>query len=220
MSISLPKRKNNSELTRKKILDAAVKHFGAHGYQGASLRNIIAEAGVNLGAANYHFGSKKNVYFSVCERFFRKTHDVRLERMTVASNLPAGREQLRALIRAYIGPHLELVIGNGEHDYGRLIIQMMNDDQLISEELFALEINKVRIRFLEYLRECCPGVDDDVLSRGIGLIVAIMAQISFDPSYRTLTKKSQLEQPVEEIIDLAVAFSFGGLVELFEMNET
>jgi len=77
-----------------------------------------------------------------------------------------------------------------------------------------------RVRFLEYLRECCPGVDDDVLSRGIGLVVATMAQIPFDPSYRTLTQKSQLEQPAADIIDLAVAFSFGGLVELFEMNLT
>jgi len=161
------KRKNNAALTRQKILDAAVKHFGAHGYQGASLRNIIAEAGVNLGAANYHFGSKKKVYFAVCERFFRKTHVIRLERMAAASELPAGRDQLRALIRAYIGPHLELVIGKGEHAYGRLVIQMINNDQLISDELFAVEINKVRVRFLEYLRECCPGVDDDVLSSSL-----------------------------------------------------
>jgi len=213
------KRKNNAALTRQKILDAAVEHFGAHGYQGASLRNIIAEAGVNLGAANYHFGSKKKVYFAVCELFFRKTHIIRLERMAAASELPAGRDQLRALIRAYIGPHLELVIGKGEHAYGRLVIQMINNDQLISEELFAVEINKVRVRFLEYLRDCCPGVDDDVLSRGIGLVVAIMAQTPFDPSYRTLMQKSQLEQAAADIIDLAVAFSFGGLVELFEMSK-
>jgi len=62
------KRTNNAALTRQKILTAAVEHFGKHGFRGASLRNIIADAGVNLGAANYHFGSKKNVYFAVQAR--------------------------------------------------------------------------------------------------------------------------------------------------------
>ena len=45
--------------TRERILDAAEAVFMAHGYEGASMRQITGEAGVNLAAVNYHFGSKE-----------------------------------------------------------------------------------------------------------------------------------------------------------------
>jgi len=209
------KRRNNAALTRQKILDAAVEHFGMHGYQGASLRNIIADAGVNLGAANYHFGSKKNVYFAVLSTYFEKTRETRLELMKQAAELPLGDARVRALIEAYISPHIRLIIEDGEHAYGRLIVQIINDNELITDEIFSIEINKVRLEFRKYLRECYPDVSDDILSRGIGLIVATMAQAPFDPSYRTLTNKSPLNQSSEDLIHIALSFAFGGIKELF-----
>ena len=44
--------------TGERILDAAERLFMAHGYEGTSMRQITSEAGVNLAAVNYHFGSK------------------------------------------------------------------------------------------------------------------------------------------------------------------
>jgi len=220
MAEPMKKRSNNAALTREKILKAAVKHFGKHGYQGASLRNIIADAGVNLSAANYHFGSKKNVYFSVLSAYFEKTRAIRLELMKEAAQLPVGEERLRALIHAYILPHIDLVVGGNEHDYGRLIIQIINDNELIADEIFTREVDKVRLEFRNHLRACYPDINDDVLSRGIGLVVATMAQAPFDPSYRTLTNNSPLNQSVEDLVDIAVAFAFGGMRELFKGKKT
>ena len=45
--------------TRERILDAAERLFMAHGYDGTSMRQITGDAGVNLAAVNYHFGSKE-----------------------------------------------------------------------------------------------------------------------------------------------------------------
>ena len=47
--------------TQGKILDTAERLFGEHGYAGTSLRQIIAEAGVNLAAIHYHFGNKEEL---------------------------------------------------------------------------------------------------------------------------------------------------------------
>lgn len=210
-----PKRRNNAALTRQKILDAAVEHFGKYGYRGASLRNIIADAGVNLGAANYHFGTKKNVYFAVLSLYFEKTRQTRLEYMHEAAKLPLGEVRIRALIEAYVSPHIRLIIKDGEHAYGRLIVQLINDNELITDDVFSVEVNKVRLQFRTYLRECYPDVSDDILSRGLGLVVATMAQAPFDPSYRTLTNETPLKQSAEDLIDIVTAFAFGGIKELF-----
>ena len=45
--------------TKDRILDAAERLFAHKGIEATSLRNITAEAGVNLAAVNYHFQSKE-----------------------------------------------------------------------------------------------------------------------------------------------------------------
>tara|TARA_R110000868_G_scaffold16687_11_gene74224 strand:- start:10018 stop:10650 length:633 start_codon:yes stop_codon:yes gene_type:complete len=58
--------------TKIKILSVATELFSRHGYEGASIREIAREAGVNLAAVNYHFQNKLNLYYKVmdsnCER--------------------------------------------------------------------------------------------------------------------------------------------------------
>ncbi len=50
------------EEKRERILEAAAKEFVAHGYEGASLNQILAEAGISKGAAYYYFDDKADVY--------------------------------------------------------------------------------------------------------------------------------------------------------------
>jgi AcrR family transcriptional regulator len=54
--------------TKQKILDTAERLFGELGYSSTSLRRIIAEAGVNLAAIHYHFGSKQDLLDQVILR--------------------------------------------------------------------------------------------------------------------------------------------------------
>lgn len=53
---------NKSEATKAQIMRAAIRQFTAIGYQGASVRDIANEAGVNIGLIRYHFGSKADLY--------------------------------------------------------------------------------------------------------------------------------------------------------------
>ena len=48
--------------TKQKILDAAEQLIAEQGYAATSLRQIIAEAGVNLASIHYHFGSKDDFW--------------------------------------------------------------------------------------------------------------------------------------------------------------
>jgi AcrR family transcriptional regulator len=54
--------------TKDKILDAAERLFGEQGYSETSLRHIIADAGVNLAAIHYHFGSKEDLLVHLIRR--------------------------------------------------------------------------------------------------------------------------------------------------------
>ncbi len=59
--------KSDDPKVRSKIMEAAAVLFAAHGYTGASIREIATEAGVNGAMIHYYFGSKEKLYKSILE---------------------------------------------------------------------------------------------------------------------------------------------------------
>jgi len=60
-----------AEVTRKRILDTALRLFLAHGYEGTTMRAVASEAGVALGNAYYYFKSKEHLI----QGFYERTHE-------------------------------------------------------------------------------------------------------------------------------------------------
>jgi AcrR family transcriptional regulator len=54
---------DRAEDTKTRILKAACSLFAKAGYDGASVRNIAKDAGVNVAAVNYHFNTKSTLYW-------------------------------------------------------------------------------------------------------------------------------------------------------------
>jgi len=57
-----PGARQRGEDTRRRILEAALTLFAAEGFDSAGTRAIAEEAGVNLPAIQYYFGSKEGLY--------------------------------------------------------------------------------------------------------------------------------------------------------------
>ncbi len=51
-----------SDATKAQMMRAAISLFTTRGYEGASVREIAAAAGVNIGLIRYHFGHKADLY--------------------------------------------------------------------------------------------------------------------------------------------------------------
>jgi AcrR family transcriptional regulator len=60
-----------SEVTRERIIKAAERLFAERGYDGTSIRAIVAKARVNQAAINYHFDGKDGLYREVLREAFR-----------------------------------------------------------------------------------------------------------------------------------------------------
>lgn len=58
-------RKRNAAATRAAMLDAAVCRFARDGYDGASVRDIAADAGVDAALVNRYFGGKEELFNEV-----------------------------------------------------------------------------------------------------------------------------------------------------------
>jgi AcrR family transcriptional regulator len=63
-------RQERAEQTRTSILDAAASRIDEVGFQGASLSDILSEAGVTKGALYFHFSSKEELASALIEDQF------------------------------------------------------------------------------------------------------------------------------------------------------
>ncbi|MCP4116209.1 MAG: TetR/AcrR family transcriptional regulator [Desulfobacteraceae bacterium] len=109
--------------TKTRILDAAERLIMELGAEKASLRKITDEAGVNIAAINYHFGSKNNMISALMERFLaplsKELHQSLDRVYTGAEN---ETPELEAVIRAYLVPLLDFSLRCPDHQ--NFFIQM------------------------------------------------------------------------------------------------
>jgi len=92
--------------TKQLVFNAAERLFALHGFQNVSVRDITAEAGVNLASVNYHFGSKDALLFEI---FRRRTQELNRERARMlheASDRNAGKPPVREILTALFAPPL------------------------------------------------------------------------------------------------------------------
>ncbi len=85
--------------TKAAVLNAAERLFALHGFQNVSVRDITAEAGVNLASVNYHFGSKDALLFEI---FRRRTAELNRERARMlheAADRHGGKPPVREILR-------------------------------------------------------------------------------------------------------------------------
>lgn len=61
-----------SRETKAALLEAAKQLVTERGYAGTSVRELAAAAGTNLGAVNYHFGSRENLLNEALLEFFKE----------------------------------------------------------------------------------------------------------------------------------------------------
>jgi len=92
-----------SEATRERIMKAAERLFAERGYDGTSIRAIVAKARVNQAAINYHFDGKDGLYREVLRAAFRALTE---RQMAHAEEVRAmSREQaLQQFIRRQLHP--------------------------------------------------------------------------------------------------------------------
>lgn len=64
----------SSDDTRRRLLEAGLELFSAHGYDGVTTRALAAHAQVNQSAIPYHFGGKEGVYLAVADSICTALH--------------------------------------------------------------------------------------------------------------------------------------------------
>jgi AcrR family transcriptional regulator len=95
--------------TRTRLLDAAERLFAERGIRATPLRQITGEAGANLAAVNYHFGSKTELVQEVYARRIRPLNEERLRRLRHVEAAAGKRAPaLEPVLHAFLAPMHEM----------------------------------------------------------------------------------------------------------------
>lgn len=101
-----PETDESQAATKAAVFASAERLFALHGFQNVSVRDITADAGVNLASVNYHFGSKDSLLFEI---FRKRTAELNRERARMlheANDRHGGAPPVREILEALFAPPL------------------------------------------------------------------------------------------------------------------
>lgn len=152
---------------RDRILDVAERMFASQSFAGVSIRNVTAEAGVNLAAVNYYFGSKAGLLKAV---FLRRATDLNRERLgqlqayVAAADAARGPEsalELEPILRALLGPAVRWLFEpeRGLKVFIHFLARCQMEEEPELKTLFYQDVDHLR-RFVPALKRALPGMPD------------------------------------------------------------
>lgn len=158
--------------TKQKILDTAERLFGEHGYAAVSLRQVIAEAEVNIAAVHYHFGSKEELLDAV---LLRKIGPVTAQRMENLDRVlaEAGDQPpcVEKVLEAFLMP--TAAVAQSNPTLVKLMGRMITEGMLpqIAEKHFR----ESGLRLVAALKSALPHLPHDELMWRVHFMLGAMA---------------------------------------------
>ena len=199
-----------SDQTRTAILAAAERLYADRGFGDVTLRDIVAEANVNLAAVNYHFGSKDEL---IAELFVTRSlalNKERLRDLREAEEAGNGRADIADVLRALVGPTLRGCLGpeNQRSTPARFMIRVSIESVPAIRRIRNREIDHLR-KFIAAMRRSLPDRSEVELYWGLHFALA-MAQQTVRDSER-LAKLSEgkcnvddVDSVIDRVVDVAV----------------
>lgn len=123
---------------RQRILNVAEKLFFEKGLD-VSVRELTAEADVNLAGINYYFGSKNGLVQAVLERLANRVNEKRIARLHAIldrARTSRTKPSLNEIVMAFMEPYLD------KRQDGKLIARIVVQDRMQPSPLTRLILDR------------------------------------------------------------------------------
>jgi TetR/AcrR family transcriptional regulator, regulator of cefoperazone and chloramphenicol sensitivity len=192
---------------RQRLLEAAVEVFGAHGFEGASVRDITDRAGVNLAAPNYYFGGKEGLYIEAVKYAHSCSTSGEMQREFPPGMHPADKLNLfvRGMVAGMFAPASPAAM--------KLVMREMADPGKAAHVVVQEFIRPMAHRLKAILHELLPDLPEpQLLMTGFSVIGQILYYRQNRPVSEMIFGKEHVDQLTAEMVaDHVVAFTFRAL---------
>lgn len=196
-----------SDRTRALILDAAERLYAERGFGEVTLRDIVAAAGVNLAAVNYHFGSKDEL---IAELFVTRgiaTNRERLAELKAAEEAGNGVADVKAILCALVGPTLRGCLGPERSTAAHFMIRASIESVPPIRRIKNREVDHLR-KFAAAMRRALPDCEEADIYWGLHFALAMAHQTTRDTERLIRLSEgrcdiSDVAAVIERIVDAA-----------------
>lgn len=104
--------KSDTPSPKERLLDAAEVLFASGDFNEVSVREIAAQAGMNVAAVNYHFQGKEKLFHEVIIRRFSAQRDRTLNELRTLLHTTSGKPAVAEVIEVLVREYLAGALGN------------------------------------------------------------------------------------------------------------
>ena len=208
--------------TKSKTLDTAERLFAEKGFAATSMRTITAEAGVNLAAVNYHFGSKETLLSEVLGRRIRPMNEVRLRLLdTIEAEAGENAPDLEGVVRAFLEPAFQ-IMASGE-DQGTNFVQLIGRTHVETNDkiqaMFVAQFKDSIQRFTSAINRVFPELSTEESRLRLFFAVGAMAHtLAWSQKIDWFLKIKNSKDSVNETLAQFVTAGIRGSVPVTEME--
>ena len=201
--------------TKEKILDVAERLFAERGLETTSIRDITVAAEVNLGAINYHFGTKQKLIVAALNRHLEPVDEQRLallgEAERRAGNKPPAVE---ALLEAMIRPAVEASFAAGQRNisFMRLMARCHSEPNPEIEKIMRARFQRMTRRFAAAFARSLPGLPREELFWRLNFAFgALIHTLLISSKEDSLPGKLCRKLDADGLVQRLVAFAAAGM---------
>jgi AcrR family transcriptional regulator len=170
----------SSDDTASRIIDAAERLFIRDGTEATSLRAVTREAGVNVAAIHYYFGSRDELLRAVLDRIVTPLNARRLALLNQALNAHHGRPlPVQEILRAFLLPDLELIESLRDRgvEIAHFAARSYAAPSPTLKPLIEEQFSEWSTRFMAELSRSLPRVDREELAFRFRCIIGVIVRL-------------------------------------------
>ena len=199
-------------VARETITQAAVRQFAKNGVD-TTMRDIVQEAGISLGAINYHFGSKLGLAYEVYEDVaWRACEQRRIAYEQLEAEANGGPVPAEKIFRALIKPYLE-----GDEDRRQLLIYILQQQRLarlkLARDIGMKYFDQIARKTIAMLQKTYPHLSARDISWRYNLALAavlwVVSDCGPDNRLKTISDGAADASDREQLMEYTMAFVVG-----------
>lgn len=204
----------------RRLERSAMSLFASRGYDGTSLRDVAADAGVPLSLIDRHFGSKLRFFQEIQMRIWR---DLNREREILLGSVCVDgtvQPNLRDVIRAFAYPVISLAMSHAD---GRAAIRLIRENTafMVHHRLRPGEDRAViNERWIRALLASRPALTRSQAVWALSLIINAVYSDQLLDGWLDSHLPGKANASAEEVTKLVVSFCAGGIDALLANHTT
>jgi AcrR family transcriptional regulator len=204
-----------------RILEQAIRAFAEWGFEGASLRQIAAQAGVPLSTIHAYFGSKQSLFLSAGRLVWTEIaaeRDAEIERARTAN--PRGPVTLEDIVGAMARPIMRRATSADPNVRNRLYFVRNRFNEQFAVSADALEmVDRAVLRWLDVFVEAMPRLSREDIIWAFSYCGGVMySMLVMDQRYASMLGDDR-ERPADELLRDVVTFCSAGVRALADQRE-